>query len=175
MTPAPDRHRAALLREAFDRAFAEAWSPEAGAFEDLLDVSVGSARYAIRLAEIAALAADVPITPLPTSVPALIGIAGFRDEIVPVYDLGALLGHAAEAGRRWLAVAAGDTPVALAFAALERHLRVPAAAVAARDPSDAAPYIGAVAHLEPGPRLIVSIPSILMAIADRTRAASARE
>jgi chemotaxis signal transduction protein len=69
------------------------------------------------------------VTPLPGPVPALLGLAGFGGTIVPVYDLAALLGHPGPDRPRWLVLAAGAPPLALAFAELDGHVRVPAAAI----------------------------------------------
>lgn len=115
--------RAEELRQAFDRSFAEAVTEEAP-LEDFLAIGVGTDPYAIRLAEISALLADKPITRLPSPVPELLGIAGFRGAIVPVYDLRALLGYSVASPPRWVTIIAG-TPVALAFDAFDGHLRLP--------------------------------------------------
>jgi len=117
----PDR--AARLRDAFDRSFGEARPPDPPASENLLAIRIGSEPCALRLSEIAGLFADRKITPLPGGAPALLGIAGFRGAIVPVYDLPALLGHRPEEDVRWLAMAAGET-VAFAVGALDGHLRI---------------------------------------------------
>ncbi|HTT79626.1 MAG TPA: chemotaxis protein CheW [Stellaceae bacterium] len=120
------------LRDAFDRSFAEARRPDPPAIEKLLAIRSGPEPYALRLSEIAGLYADRKITPLPGSVPALLGIAGFRGAIVPVYDLPALLGHRPEEAARWLVTAAG-APIAFAFAALDGHLQVAPDAIVARE------------------------------------------
>jgi hypothetical protein len=118
--------KAAELRLAFDRSFAQPPLPPAGGFEDLLTVWVAGAGYAIRLGAIAGLYADREVARLPSPVPELLGVAAFRGVIVAVYDLGALLGRPASQAPRWLVLDRGSPAVALAFDGLERHLRVPA-------------------------------------------------
>jgi chemotaxis signal transduction protein len=115
--------RATELREAFDRGFAEPVRPPAERTSDFLSIRIGAEACALRLAEIASLHADKKITKLPESDTALLGIAGFRGVILPVYSLPGLLGQAAEDAPRWLVVAS-ITPVALAFDGFEGHLRV---------------------------------------------------
>ncbi len=115
--------RAVELRLAFDRTFAEPILLDTASKEELLAVRVDTQAFAIRLSEISGLFADKKITPVPGSHAALLGIAGFRGAIVPVYDLQALLGRAAAANPRWLVIAAA-APVALAFEAFEGQLRV---------------------------------------------------
>ena len=117
--------RAAELRLAFDRGFAERAGLGRGIREALLAVRVDTQPFAIRLSEISGLFADKKITPVPGSDAALRGIAGFRGAIVPVYDLQILLGHTAASGAampRWLVIAAA-APVALAFTAFEQQIR----------------------------------------------------
>jgi purine-binding chemotaxis protein CheW len=122
------RERVAGLRRAFDSSFARPAIVDASPGENVLAVSIRSQRYAFRLRDISGLHADKRITRVPSPVPALLGIAGFRGTVLPVYDLGLLLGHAAADAPRWLVVAAGE-PVALAFDAFDQHLRVPADAI----------------------------------------------
>jgi len=118
--------RAAELRVAFDRGFAEPAGVGRAVREALLSVRVDTQPFAIRLSEISGLFADKKVTPVPGSHVALLGIAGFRGAIVPVYDLRILLGHTAASSTatpRWLVIAAA-APVALAFEAFEGQLRV---------------------------------------------------
>lgn len=161
----PDR--VAKMRDAFDRSFAEARPSEPPPQEDLLAIRIGAEPYALRLSEIAGLFADRKITPLPDSVPALLGIAGFRGAIVPVYDLPVLLGHAAEETPRWLAMATSE-PVAFAFAALDGHISVALDALVP-NAADERPYrhVRDFARTPELVRPIVHLPSVLDAIRRR--------
>lgn len=142
--------RAAALREAFDRSFSEPLRADAALTEELLGIRLDTEAYAIRLSEIAGLFADRKIASVPGSAPTQLGIAGFRGEIVPVYDLQALLGHRPLASARWLVLAA-VAPVAFAFAAQEGRLSVPVEAIV--DQSDGS--IGAgVRHFVRTPGLV---------------------
>ena len=114
--------RAAALRQAFDAGFAHAPVGETRAAHDLLALTVGGDAYVIAMTDIASLAVDRRLTPLPTAVPELIGLAGLRGAIVPVYDLALLLGYARPPSARWLAVAAG-APLALAFERFDGYER----------------------------------------------------
>jgi len=115
--------RAAELRDAFDRVFAQAPSPEAGAMESLLTIRIGANPYALRLKEVSGLFADKKVTWLPSSAPELLGLAGIRGTVLPVYDLGRLLGCPTAGAPRWLVVIAA-MPVALAFEAFDGYLTV---------------------------------------------------
>jgi purine-binding chemotaxis protein CheW len=164
--------RAAELRLAFDRGFAEPVRLDLAVKESLLAIRSGPQAWAVRLSQIAGLYAGKKITRLPTRRAALLGIAGFRGAIMPVYDLGMLLGQAngavgGEVGgeaRRWLLIAA-EAPVALAFDAFDGHLLVSPDAIL---PDDSGEGRGAHVHgfvrAQDVVRPIVHLPGILAAI-----------
>ncbi len=121
--------RAEGLRREFDRTFAAAQEKKEARTENLLAITLFGAKYALRLHEIAGLYANKKIARIPASRPGLLGIAGFRGLILPVYDLGALIGLPGSVRPRWLAVVrTGD--VAIAFESFDGHLRVEAEAIA---------------------------------------------
>lgn len=111
------------LRRDFDLAFASAPSAEHRQIEGLLAIRVAGDAYALRLSEIVGLAADCAVQALPTPIVALMGLASLRAQIVPVYDLGVLLGYPAAVAARWLVLVRGEALVALAFEQFEAHLR----------------------------------------------------
>ena len=125
MTDAPSRlsDRAAELRLAFDRSFAAPPRLDTVSEGDFLGIRLAGNPYAIRLSDIAGLFADKAITRVPNSVPSLIGIAGFRGAIVPVYSLELLLGHSVGGTPRWMTIAA-HVSVAFAFEGFDGHLRL---------------------------------------------------
>lgn len=157
--------RAAALREAFDRSFAVPRPPNPPPSEDLLAIRVGEEPYALRLSDIAALHPDRRITPLPGSMPALRGIAGFRGAVVPVYDLAALLGQPPAEAVRWHAIAA-SAPVAFAFAALDRQLRVPRDAIVPNETGEQPHrYVREFVRMTEGVvHPIVDLPSVIDAV-----------
>jgi chemotaxis signal transduction protein len=113
--------RAAELREAFDRSFAQAARSEIGAVERLLGIRIGADPYVLRLTELSGLFADKKISSLPSPVPELLGIAGFRDTVLPVYDLGMMLGCPRAAAPRWMVVTA-VARIGLAFDGFDGYL-----------------------------------------------------
>lgn len=108
------KDHAAQLREAFDRSFASASAVDAGATEGLLAITVGGDRYVVRLAEISRVLVNRKVAWLPSAVPELIGIAGLKGAVLPVYDLAMLIGLPRASNPRWLMVAAA-APVGFAF------------------------------------------------------------
>jgi chemotaxis signal transduction protein len=120
--------RAEELRRAFDRSFAEPPAAAAAPHVDLLAIRAGETPLALRVAEVTGLVADKAITPVPSAFPELVGVAGFRGAIVPVWRLAPLLGLRADGPPRWMVlVASGSDTFALAFEHLDGHLRVAAA------------------------------------------------
>ena len=97
--------RAAELRSAFDGGFAEPIVLDATVKADLLAIRVGAEACALRLNEISGLLVDKKITRVPGGAPALLGIAGFRGAIMPVFNLQSLLGRSTAATPRWLVIA----------------------------------------------------------------------
>jgi chemotaxis signal transduction protein len=155
------------LRRAFDRSFAEAPHRDMTVRHDFLAVRIGADPYAIRLREIAGLFADKKITPVPGRSRTLLGIAGFRGDILPVHDLRVLFGGENAATPRWLVVAA-RLPLALAFDAFDGHLRLSGDAITPRDDSKGSrAYVRELARAPDYARSIVDIPAVLDAIRSR--------
>jgi purine-binding chemotaxis protein CheW len=123
--------RAAALREGFDASFAAAPAVEQPPTAGLLAVRVGVTPAALRLTDVAGLHADTAITPMPMAPAELLGLAGFRGAVVPVYDLGTLLGAPGTGWPRWCVVAAGRPAVAFAFHHFDGYLEVSVDAVRA--------------------------------------------
>jgi purine-binding chemotaxis protein CheW len=118
------------MRRAFDRSFAEPRRDGTDPVVDLLGIGVAAEPYALRLADIRAVVADRTPLRLPGSDSRLLGVVGLRASIIPVYDLGAVLGHPPVAAPRWLVVTAARPSIALAFPTLDGHLRVSPDAIA---------------------------------------------
>ncbi|WP_433044456.1 chemotaxis protein CheW [Dactylosporangium sp. CS-033363] len=162
--------RLAELRDEFDRSFADPPRSAVAGHDDLLAIRAGGVRYALRLTQAAGLFPDRPVTRLPGPLGALLGVAGFRGAIVPVYDLAAVLGTAAmavggEDGARWLVLAAGQPAVALAFAGLDGHLRVPSdALIEEADGHGPHGCLRGIVPLPDGARPIVDVPAVRAAV-----------
>ena len=148
--------RRAALREEFDASFARPLRRHDDEHHELLAIRAGGRTYALRLSQTTGLYPDRPVTPLPGPLPALLGLAGFGGAITPVYDLAALLGHAVPERPRWLVLAAGTPPLALAFHDLDGHVRVPSAAIVA-EAGEGAGCLRGMVSLPGGIRPIVDV------------------
>lgn len=123
------RLRVEDLRDDFDRGFAEEVATVRAAAVDVLVVELGGALHAIRVSDIAAIAAGVTISYLPSAAPAVLGLAGIRGAVVPVFDLAALIGAGSitPEAARWILQVGGE--LAFGVARVHRHARLDAAAV----------------------------------------------
>lgn len=150
------------LRQTFDAAFAAPPPPPAPASVDLIAIRSGADLYAFRLAAIAGLLARKRLMPAAGADPALLGIAGLRGKLVPVYSLARLLG-AADADERWWVLVGADSPIAIAFAAFVSHERVKEDALA---PSVGGPaHVEAVVRLASGPHALLALDPLARRIA----------
>ena len=161
MSPPADRAAAVsaklvALRDEFDASFALPLRRHDDNQDELLTIRAGGRAYALRLSQTSGLFPDRPVTPLPGPLPALLGVAGFGGAITPVYDLAALLGHPVPNRPRWLVLAAGTPPLALAFHDLDGHVRVRSGAIVAEAQTGAGCVRGMVT-LPGGTRPIVDV------------------
>jgi chemotaxis signal transduction protein len=170
---APEATSAAALRRAFDASFAAAPPPPAAGFEDVLAIRLGSDPYLLRLSEIAGLHVDRQIVPVPTAHPGLLGIAALRGQILPVYDLGVVLGYAPGESPRWLVLGPAPRSISLAFAELEGPLRLERASFSSAG-AELTPrkHVRGMVRVEAVVRSVVDIGSVLSELA---AAASATE
>jgi chemotaxis signal transduction protein len=161
------------LRRAFDASFALPPAPRDDDLVDLLAVTADSEALAVPLVAMGGLAADRTVTPLPGSPPDLIGVAGLRGHLVPVYDLARLLdpgrARVADTTVRWMVLAAGTPTFAVAVDRIDGHLRVTRDAIA--DPAAGAhAATGAVVRTSDGQRPVVDLTTIRTRVTARTPA-----
>ena len=166
--------RAAEMRRVFDRSFAAPARADDSGSVDFIAVRLAGDRYAIRVGEIAGLFLDIKVTPCPSPVRELRGIATFRGAMLPVYDLAALAGYPPVSDLRWLVTATGE-PVALAFDAFESHFRVSPDAVASGQDSIRNGLVREVALGSDSAWPIIDIPSVVAAIKQRASTISAQK
>jgi chemotaxis signal transduction protein len=125
MNHRPTALSAQELRESFDASFAKEVVEATADREDLLLVRDGMAELAMRVREIAAVEKCPELTSLPSSRPALLGLAGIRGHLAAIYSLGALVGSGGASARGGLVVlCAGDRSVGLRFDEMLAYVRV---------------------------------------------------
>ena len=140
---------AAELRRSFDQSFSHAPQRIDDSFVDLLAIRVAGAPYGLRLAHLSGLHLGRRIVPLPSPVPELLGLVGFRGNIIPVYSLRMLLGYSAGESPRWLALVGKDEMIGLAFDSFEGHLRATKSQVTGVERADVtSPHIHEVTEID---------------------------
>ncbi len=111
------------LRRAFDETFASALPPRLADPEPFLLLRLGKDAHAVRIRDIRGFAAARRIVPLAGAGRDLLGIAGFRGSLVPVYDLAALLGYDDRSSApRWFILCGDQESVAFAFEAFDGYV-----------------------------------------------------
>jgi chemotaxis signal transduction protein len=168
--PPPISARVAELRNAFDQAYAlppAFQGPEQ--VENLIAIRVVRDPYALRISEIYGLSNNRKAVPFPSPIPELLGVAGIRGRLVPVYSLAALLGYSQDAGEaRWIALCGSEEPAGLAFSDFEGYIRVPLAQVYAAEQKDVTrAHVKEVLRLADVVRAVVSVPHVLEMIKRR--------
>jgi len=157
--------RAATLRVAFDRSFAEPPPAIERGTERFLAITIAGTAYAVAQAEVAALFVDRPIAELASAATTFLGVAMLDGEPVPVHGLAALLGHGTgDAPPRWMLRVARSV-LGLAFDRLDGQLRVPRNAIAALQPGAADPLIGGSIALNGITRSIVRLDAAVAQLA----------
>ncbi|HMA52053.1 MAG TPA: chemotaxis protein CheW [Magnetospirillaceae bacterium] len=167
MSRAPSKlsRQAAALKKAFDAGFSQPLRPAETGSLDLLAVRLAGEPWTILLSAIAGLYSGKKITPLPGGTPGLLGLAGFRGTLVPVYDLAARIGLAPVSAPRWL-VLAKERRIALAFADLDGHLRAGADAIVPAPPGGNL-FTGGFVNAGGESRPVLHLPAVLDGIPRR--------
>ncbi|UXH77349.1 chemotaxis protein CheW [Roseateles amylovorans] len=111
-------------REAFDRSFAEPrQTGEDGDTMDVLGIRIAGAPFAVNLADLAGLMPAMTPAPYPASAPGLLGLIGHQGQVLPLYDLQALIGLGAAPAMRWWAVTRAAA-LAIAFEGFDGQWRL---------------------------------------------------
>jgi purine-binding chemotaxis protein CheW len=165
-------NKSAQLRQAFDRSFALPPSQASQEVEDLLTIRVAGVPYAILLRDIAGIITGRRVVPIPAVTPDLLGLAGIRGGIFPVFGLASILGYAPDPGSpRWMIICGAEEPIALAFSDFESYLRLPTSSLHADENLPATrqqvKYVNHVASTQDGVRAVISIPLIVETIRNR--------
>lgn len=122
--PSSAANHAEEMRRVFDQSFASAPPIETADLISLIMIRVSGERFVLRMDEIHGIGRDQPVVPVASRISELMGIAGMRGALVPVFSLAALLGLPRTDEWSWLAIIQGESPMALAFDALESRMEI---------------------------------------------------
>lgn len=158
------------LRRDFDQSFAVPPRHHAEDGDEFIAVRVGGAPHALAIPDLARLERAGRVVPLPAGRPGLLGIAGVRGRLVPVFALAPLLGLPdRKTEHPWLAMVDRDDPIAFAFDSVEGYLKATREAAERIEPAGATagrrPYVRCILRW-PGapPRLVIDIPRLAAAL-----------
>lgn len=157
------------LRRAFDRTFALPSADRRDDAESLLVVRSAGASHALRLREIAALFVHRRIVPIPSTASALLGLSGFRGQVVPVYSLRAILGYPAGTEPPRGVVLASAALVGFAFDELAGHLSAPRADIVPAGNGHERAHVHEVVRTPGAVLPVIHIPSVIEAIEQENR------
>ncbi len=109
--------RLAALKAAFDNSFALPPAEPQHGWAEFLLIAVAGQAYAVRIRELSAVAVDRKIISVPVDAPGLLGLCAVGGQLVPVFDLAAILGAAGHRERppRWMALYRDKDMIGLAF------------------------------------------------------------
>ena len=157
------------LRQAFDQSFALPPQHASQELEGLLTIRVGGDPFAVRLRDIAGIVKGRIVVPVPNATPDLLGLAGIRGGVVPVFALASILGYRQASGSpRWMILCGSDEPIALAFSDFEGYVGLPKSALHADETLRATrQHVSETASTEAGARAVINIPLVVATIRDR--------
>jgi purine-binding chemotaxis protein CheW len=94
--------------------------------KNLVECVIGDVRYAVVIGVVREIVNPLPSVPLVSAPPWVLGVADFRDEVVPVIDLRArfgVLGEEATRRTKWIVVRRGELSFALVVDAVTEVFR----------------------------------------------------
>lgn len=165
----PGRERLADMQRSFDQSFARALVGEAESLERMIMIRLAGEPFLIRADQITGLVKAKRIVPLPSRIPELLGLAGIRGTLLPVFDLTAFFEPRARGSTpAWLALAGRDLPIALAFDEFEGQVELARASLYADESGMPRRHVQLLARIGSSVQPVIDIPSILEVIRKRT-------
>lgn len=167
----------AQMRRDFDESFALPPVRQAPEVEDILAIRLGGDPYGISIRQLTALAIVERLTPLPSRQRELLGLAGVRGVVVPVYSLAGLLGYGMTGEpSRWIALCRFHDPIALSLGQFEGCLQIPLEELSPADSIEGdRKHVGQTARTKSGARLILDLVSLVDEIVMDARSDSTDE
>ena len=156
--------RLAHLRRVFDESFAEPAETETEDLLALIAIRLSGEALVLRADQITGIARLRRVTPAPSCIPELIGLAGMRGTLLPVFSLAALLGLARSEECSWVALAHRESPVGLAFDEFEGQIETRPACLYDDASAPARRHVRQLAQFGSAVRAVVDVASVVEAI-----------
>jgi len=152
------------LRRAFDAAFAAPAVQPVDDLATLITIRVAGQAFALRATEITALAKRSRIVPVPSRVPELMGLAGIRGALVPVYDLASILGLSRTNEPQWFVLTQCEAQLALAVDEIEGLIEVRKTNLFTHDTFPSGGHVRQLARIGTDKRAVVDITAVVETI-----------
>lgn len=165
-----DRQRIERLKQEFDLTFAAPPRRSREETENFLSIGVGGHRFALRVSGLSGLQPRGKIVHLAGARSGVLGLAGVRGRLVPVYGLARLLGYAQTdaVDARWLALCGQPEPLALAFAEFHGQHLLPLSAVMPIADGKSATHLREIVTLAGLQHPVIDLTSLLKQIHQET-------
>lgn len=159
------RERFADMRRAFDQSFAVPHIGQSESLERIIRIRLAGERFVIRTGHIVGLAKAKRIVPLPSRVPEMLGLAGIRGTLVPVFDLAGLLKLKSRASTpSWLALINCEVCIALGFDEFHGQEDLTPASLYADESHIPRRHVQLLARIGSSVQPVIDVPSILEVI-----------
>jgi chemotaxis signal transduction protein len=160
--------RFADMRRAFDQSFATSHVGESDSLERMIAIRLGGEPFVMRAGHISGLARAKRIVPLPSRIPEMLGLAGIRGTLVPVFDLGGILKlKSCAATPSWLALVDNEVSIALGFDEFGGQVELSPANLYADESPTPRKHVPLLARIGSSVHPVIDIPSILEVIRKR--------
>lgn len=163
------------LRRDFDSAFSRPSGLRERTGDELVEVEARGERYALRLAQVGALFAAPAVRPVPGPFAELLGLAGYRGTLVPVFDLAALLGRPGSTSPGWVALHRGADAVAFAFDRFVGQLQEREVEALASGPASGHRFVSGAMRRDGALVPVVDLGALVSEISRRVQALAAPE
>lgn len=159
------------LKRAFDASFAEPQRLVKPGTSRFLALRMAGDPWVVATEALSGIVVGARVVPIPSPVPALLGLMGHRGVTVPVYDLPRLLGYPPSSPTpRWILLARADA-VGLACPDPEASIELTTPEIVAADIAHARQHVRRVLRTEDGPRAIIDVGSVVDALTKTVDAA----
>jgi len=161
------------LKRSFDLTFQQPLVERGQELVHLLIVRIGTARFALKVADLAGLARAQTVVPIPGADSGLLGIAGLKGRMVAVYSLAAMIGSTelSTEQNRWMVLCRCEKEIALAFTAVTSTMMVPRAELSPVTPG-APPHATDAVGFDSSHLWLLNVSSIAENIVQKTAASA---
>lgn len=163
--PSQESERLDAMRRAFDQSYAVPPAGESASLERMIMIRLGGEPFVMRAGQITGLAKANRIVPLPSRIPEMLGLAGIRGTLVPVFDLAGILQLKSRTSTpSWLALVNCEVCIALGFDEFNGQEELTPASLYADESHIPRRHVQLLARIGSSVQPVIDVPSILEVI-----------